>query len=114
MIFSLLLSVFLLLDVAVGQAPTQRCTDAQTAINANQECTQAVQRISQEASDNQIPLNSDLQEYCTPTCRSLNARLISACEVRKTISSLVLCSYTLCFLLLPALHMYNLCMHDQH
>ena len=65
-----------------GVTPSLECVNAQLAVAANQPCFKAVMSVAEKLPNYQLPLNSDLREFCTPSCRKLNLQLSDACTVR--------------------------------
>jgi len=85
MISLALLSLLFLVNGVVGQSETQACTNAGRALAANQPCLDAVINLAQYFDNDQFRASaSELQDYCTPTCRSLNIRVATACGVCHT------------------------------
>ena len=77
-------SVFVLLSLfvaAVTSQDTPACTDAENALEANQNCSRALIALEEAVSLNRsISAGVDLDAYCAADCRNLVNRQITACD----------------------------------
>ena len=75
------LPLFLLYGSTISQdPPSDECIAAGTARSNNQACQQATMQVAQGTVDGSFAL-SDLETYCSETCRDLNTRIEEECGV---------------------------------